>query len=275
MNVRWKTGLALVVCFLTLIVGAGYFWRGDLRDHWRAWASPKLPPAIPFVASGTLVGVGGSAASSSSVVASTTNPLAWTGILPKEKNLDVPFMSQAPRSNWDAPYQEACEEASMIMVDAYYRGRTDRLSVDEADRAILELVAYEEKKLGYAEDITAQQVGRIMKDYFGYPNVIIQSLKHPDQIKQAIALGYPVILPAAGQLLGNPNFRNGGPPYHMIVIRGYTPTLFITNDPGTRNGKGYTYSYETIMKAAHDWTGNKDTIRKGPPMMMVVIPHAP
>ena len=35
--------------------------------------------------------------------------------LPEEINLPVPFTPQAPHANWELPYQEACEEAAVLM----------------------------------------------------------------------------------------------------------------------------------------------------------------
>ena len=39
--------------------------------------------------------------------------------LPASLLLEVPFTSQAPFGNWDEPYQEACEEAVMLMLMHY------------------------------------------------------------------------------------------------------------------------------------------------------------
>lgn len=61
-------------------------------------------------------------------------------------------------------------------------------------------------------------------------------------------------------MLGNPYFTPPGPIYHMLVIKGYNLTEFITNDPGTRRGADYVYSYQTLMKAIHDWNnGNVES----------------
>ena len=58
-------------------------------------------------------------------------------VLPVEYNLAVPFQPQAPFANWDMPYQEACEEASLIMADAYFAGQA--LSANDMDYAIKKL----------------------------------------------------------------------------------------------------------------------------------------
>ncbi|KKR45570.1 MAG: hypothetical protein UT82_C0026G0013, partial [Parcubacteria group bacterium GW2011_GWB1_40_14] len=77
-----------------------------------------------------------------------------------------------------------------------------------------------------------------------------------DTIKRELAAGNPIIVPAAGRELGNPYFTSPGPLYHMLVIRGYTSDdKFITNDPGTRRGEEYTYKFDILMNAIHDWNG--------------------
>ncbi|MBI4138782.1 C39 family peptidase [Candidatus Uhrbacteria bacterium] len=267
----------------------GYASRGAIRDAVDALNAPKLPPArayVPSIAPGEAVvpsapsPVEGGVSASENYVLETnpvakqkeTDPLAFAGTLPTELNLDVPFTSQAPHANWDLPYQEACEEASSLMVDAFYDGKTGVIPPDRADDDITKLVAWEEETFGYYEDTTAEETARMLREYFGYRNVLVKPFATADDIKRVIANGYPVIIPAAGKLLGNPNFRNGGPDYHMLVIRGYTPTHFITNDPGTRKGRGYTYTFDTILNATHDWTGSKATVKTGARVMIVVIP---
>jgi hypothetical protein len=288
MQKRWLTAACLLV---VVCGGVAYIARRPILDAWAAWNAPKLPPASAYIPSdhpsndvsgqdvntpfepGYSTSQNYTLETAPQVKPPKGDPLAYGGTLPAEANLDVPFTSQAPHANWDYPYQEACEEASAIMVDAFYRGKTGRIAPDVADAAIKSLVAYEKATLGFYEDTTAAQTAQFIKGYFGYETVIVKPLTSVDDIKKAIALGYPVIVPAAGKLLGNPNFRNGGPPYHMLVVRGYTPTLFITNDPGTRNGMQYTYTYDTLMKAAHDWNGTPSNITGGKPVMLVVIPN--
>ena len=75
-----------------------------------------------------------------------------------------------------------------------------------------------------------------------------------DTIKQALTDKRLVVFPAQGQKLGNPNFTPPGPIYHMLVITGYDATNFITNDPGTRRGLNYKYTYDTLYEAAGSWS---------------------
>ena len=51
----------------------------------------------------------------------------------------------------------------------------------------------------------------------------------------------------------NPNFKDGGPNYHMLVVTGYDATGFVTNDPGTRLGQNFHYDYAGFDYAIHDW----------------------
>lgn len=182
------------------------------------------------------------------------------------KVLAVPFFPQAPHANWDMPYQEACEEASMLMVAEYFSGNhQSELSIEEADQKILELIAWEEKN-GFSADITSEQVITILKQYFNLTAEVVPY--NPEVIKQSIDQNRLVILPAAGQLLDNPFFRQPGPIYHMLIIKGYELDEFITNDPGTRRGMSYRYEEYILSEAVHDWNGGDVT--NGKKVMIIV-----
>ncbi len=170
-------------------------------------------------------------------------------------NLSVPFASQAPFGDWSMPYKEACEEASIIMVDYYVRGAT--LSKQQMKDDIDTQVAWQEKTWGGHYDISISQLKTLGQQFYPeYSFEIISSLT-AEKIRQQLRLGRPVIVPAAGRELYNPNFKDPGPLYHMLVIKGFTSdNKFITNDPGTRNGADYIYTERTLMNAIRDWDGS-------------------
>lgn len=173
--------------------------------------------------------------------------------IPNQINLAVPFTSQAPHANWELPYQEACEEVSVYMVWLYFEGYASGvIEADLADEAILDLVDYQNTTIGDYLDTTAQQTADFAQAFYGMNTIVVQN-PTVEEIKEQLAQGYPVIVPTAGQELGNPFFSGEGPPYHMLVLRGYTQTQWIANDPGTRRGEAYLYDIDVIMNAMGDW----------------------
>ena len=187
---------------------------------------------------------------------------------PESHLLDVPFTSQAPFGNWGMPYQEACEETAALVVHYYYEGK--KFTPDLANREILAIVDFENEHLGFYKDTTAEETADWIKAYWGYDRVEVITDPTVEEIKRNVAEGRPVIVPTAGRELGNPNFTPPGPVYHFIVIRGYTPTSFITNDVGTRLGEKYTYKIETVMDAMHDWNDGK--VERGAKKIIVIWP---
>lgn len=173
--------------------------------------------------------------------------------IPSQFNLAVPFTSQAPHANWELPYQEACEEASAYMVWLYFEGYSSgQVNADIADAGILEFIDYENQVYGGILDITALETAELIEGLYGLRAWVVED-PTVEQIKEQISFGYPVIVPVAGRELGNPNFSGIGPLYHMLVLRGYTEDVWITNDPGTRNGEAYIYNIDVIMEAMGDW----------------------
>ena len=115
------------------------------------------------------------------------------------------------------------------------------------------------------------QTSLLAEQFYGFENMEIIENPTVEDIKNKLAAGYPVIVPAAGQALGNPFFTPPGPLYHMLVIRGYTETGFITNDPGTRRGEAYVYSFDRLMSSIHDW--NDGLVSEGQSVVLVLMPN--
>ena len=188
--------------------------------------------------------------------------------IPDIYDLKVPFIAQAPYAIWDELHNEACEEASILLVHYYYQ----KINPTKAqfDKDIRTLVDYQIKKYTKHKDLTAEETADLAREYLKYQDVeVIYDFSWKD-VKKAIAQDHPVIIPAAGRLLKNLYFTPPGPIYHMLVIRGYTPDEIITNDVGTRRGESYGYSYTILDQAIHDWTGNPATISSGRRVMLVI-----
>lgn len=191
-----------------------------------------------------------------------TDPL----ILPTEFKLKVAFSPQAPTENWGMPYQEACEEASLIM--AYYYFANKPLSRPIMNEEILKLVKWQEDVFGYYKDTTLEETARIAEEYFNLEVEISENVT-VENIKRQIYAGNLVILPFAGRLLENPYFSGEGPLFHMAVVKGYDSKNFIMNDPGLlRLGENFKYSYTNLLESVHDWNGGD--VLNGKKVMLIV-----
>lgn len=194
-------------------------------------------------------------------------------VLPKEFLLKVPFTSQAPEKNWEQPWQDACEEAALLMLDAYYKNYnlSPLFSRDE----ILKIVKWEEEQ-EWGTSIEIEKIKKLAEEYFGLNKknneesrkFIILENPTVEDIKKSLVAGNPVLVVADGKVLPNPHFRNGGPVYHALIIKGYTETEFITNDPGTQFGESFKYKYNDLLKAVHDW--NKGKVKEGKKVILFI-----
>ncbi|MCC7356796.1 MAG: C39 family peptidase [Candidatus Doudnabacteria bacterium] len=180
------------------------------------------------------------------------NPTSST-IIKDKVVLSVPFTPQAPTANWDELHNEACEEASIIMAAAYFNGDTAKtLSAESVESQISSLTEYQTEEFGYYLSINTAETKQMIEDNYNVAATIIKNFDE-DDLKRALSEGKPIILPVNGRMLENPNFKVPGPIYHMLVIIGYDDKGFITNDPGTRLGRQYRYSYETLYNATGEW----------------------
>jgi len=184
--------------------------------------------------------------------------------LPKKINLDVPFTSQAPEKIWVDPWEDFCEEAAVLMLDAYYEEYN--LSPLFAKDELLRIWEWEQTR-NFGKSIEIKEIKEIFSKYFNLKSKIVEN-PTIGQIKTFIAEGKPVLALTYGKDLPNPYFRNGGPEYHALIIRGYTSEKFITNDPGSGWSKNFAYKYDVLMNAIHDW--NNGNVSEGKKVILVI-----
>ena len=200
--------------------------------------------------------------------------LLSTNITLAETNLEVPFTTQSPYKEWIPPWDNACEETSITMINAFYHNYPERnIVAEDAAPTILKIVDIEDKYFGFNEDTNSNQNAYLIDNYFSWESTIV---KNPTiaQIKHEIDVGHPVILPVYLPYLPNPYYSTKNLDYHVIVISGYDdePQEFITQDPGTRRGLDLHYSYDSIMYAMHDFLPDNKT-PEGEPMAIFTSPN--
>lgn len=176
---------------------------------------------------------------------------------PKGTMLSVPYVPQVFRDEWSAPWDEACEEASTLMVDAFYEnslGPSER----EAKRRMQEMVAWENQTFQTYQDTDAEQTVKLIAKHASF-RATVQRTPTLEQIKHELASDRPVIaLVNMYQLYQEPDL---GDSYHVFVITGYDDQTqaFRVNDPARRDQ--HVYAYARLMGALHDFnpaTGEAD-----------------
>ncbi len=188
-------------------------------------------------------------------------------LAPASYVLPVPFSPQALDNNWD--HNEDCEETSIVMANAYLSGNTDNiLSVTMAEHDIDAVKEWEQAHLGYNADTGADASTTMAEQVFELKIEKIKDFSEHD-LKIALSHKHPVLLPINSSLLESPQYRDVPAFYHMIIIRGYTDKGFIVNDPGTSEGNGNVYSFETLQKAATDW--NHDAKKMEPDTKVALV----
>lgn len=239
----WAVFLLL---FLTLIGGGLYFFRSWFTQN--RLEGPEAPTPITL----------------DELISHTSEEEGASAL-----NIAMPFYSQAPYGNWDYPWQEACEEASVLLVANLYKEM--ELDREEFNEELLRLVDWEIEYFGAYEHTTIEQTAEMMELQYGLKTVIHEYPTFED-IQAILNEGHLIIAPFAGKFLGNPNFRNGGPIYHMLVIKGYDAEnlQIVTHDVGTRNGADYVYEWTVIENALHDW--HEENMLLGDKQIIEILP---
>ncbi len=190
--------------------------------------------------------------------------------------LSVPYTSEIPDGTWTKPWNNACEEASIVMVEQYYIGNhATRLSRTEAKKLMWPLFGIQDKLWKSSADTSATRTARLINENSGFSAHIVDNPTITD-IEKEIRAGRPVISFHYGYDLKNPNipWRRGGSSYHVMPITGYDNIKkeFIVDDPGNHaTGLDYRYKYATIMGSLHDFD-HKTGKANGPARVLFTTP---
>ncbi|MFA5061929.1 MAG: C39 family peptidase [Patescibacteria group bacterium] len=191
---------------------------------------------------------------------------------PQTVNLNVPFTSEAPDGLMVGNWKNACEEASIVMIEQFYAGNTTtKLPTTQAKNLMNRYFGIANKIFGGNANENAKQIAQLMNQYSTSSAATIVQNPTLDQIKDELNTGRPVIALIYGKGL-NPriDFLVGGSYYHTFVIVGYDNNTneFIVNDVGDlRQGLDLRYKYDIVLGALHDY--NHTTKRTdGPPTVI-------
>jgi uncharacterized protein YvpB len=249
------------------LAGCGGVSQAHVTEQGSSSVVPKLKPLRDAQASSAAWVVLPPISSDSSASSASSDSSRAMLEIPPAAQLDVPFTSQAPHKNWNEPYQNACEETSLLTVMHYLEDRP--FTPESADREILDFTA-KTASMGYGPSITMQQLADISSALYPQYTPVLHTDVSIESLQKLIAQGKPVIIPAAGKQLNNPYFSGGGPWYHMLVVTGYDQSYFYTNDVGTGHGERYAYPHDLLVNSIHDWTGVDERIAEGRKVMMTL-----
>ncbi|OGH68679.1 MAG: hypothetical protein A3I29_04990 [Candidatus Magasanikbacteria bacterium RIFCSPLOWO2_02_FULL_44_11] len=194
--------------------------------------------------------------------------------IPKAVSLSVPHIWEIPDGVWVKPWNNACEEASIIMIEEYYLSTAKRkLPPKEIKQKLWPLFTWEDKIFGSNADTDAARTARIINEYSSFSATVIKNPKLED-IKMEISLGHPVMsFHYAKGMNPDHRFAINGSYYHVMVITGYDDIKqeFLINDSEFKNGLDYRYPYATIMDTLHDFD-HKRRKADGPPTVLFTQP---
>lgn len=184
----------------------------------------------------------------------------------------LPFLAQAPDGQWEKDlYQNACEEASLLMVAGFFQGEI--YDTDEGKRAIQHVAKWQKETIGTSVDTSAADTLRTLREYFQLQGSLVEQVSIQEM--QELLRENLLLLPTNGQKLKNPHFTQPGPETHMLVVHGYDEAhkKFLVHDPGTKFGEGYQYTSEVLLDALANYPTGNHVPRTENEKTLIVIPR--
>ena len=175
---------------------------------------------------------------------------------PEKPVQDLPFVVQAPYGVWSDPWASFAEEATAYM--AYLWANNLEAQGKEIDgQALLEARDWELVNLETYKDTDLEQTLRLLNEFYRL-RVELSYDVNLETMQAALDEGKILIIPI--QNLDNPYYGKPGPVSHMLIIYGYEEGTFLTNDPGTIRGDGYSYANQKILESIQDLNGEDRVI---------------
>jgi len=171
--------------------------------------------------------------------------------------LGVPFVTQIPDGRWVKPYSEACEESSIVMIDAYYAGETGTIGSKTSKQRMQPYFDYQNELYGDNDDSDAWRTADMV--YSTARNFRAEVVEYPtmNDIQTELRAGRPVMTFHHGYSLQNKliPFSDTPSSFHVVVLVGYDDSRkqFIVHEPGMREGGFYRYDYDVIMNSMTDY----------------------
>jgi len=205
-----------------------------------------------------------------SVKTTTTDPVEESTQKDEPKtyfSINVPYVSEAPEGDWSGDWVNACEEATITMVEYFYKGQKS-VSVAEAKDSLQKLFDEQDSRYGNNKNADASQIHEIISVFEKFKSKIVRN-PTINEIKNEIINGRPVISLHKGFTLNNPNipFSPTKSSYHTVVVVGFDDAKqeFITHDPGDDiDGANHRYGYSVFMTSLHDYVAETDTTDGAP-----------
>lgn len=165
-------------------------------------------------------------------------------------DLSVDFYPQSPFWKWWPIFEDACEEASVLLALNYVRD--DYMNRIQFRDELLKIVDWENKVFWYFKDTNVDETAQILENFYNFSNYEIKENPSIEEMKNEISQWNIIIAPIYGIWL-NPNYWWVWPDYHFLVIKWYTKNSFITHDVGTAKWESYIYNQNTLYNRIHDY----------------------
>lgn len=174
------------------------------------------------------------------------------GVQGKQQFLKVPFVAQVSDGNWVLPWSEACEEASLAMIEGYYANQSS-LSVGEGKQKMQQMISWEKEIWHKDQDTNADEIMQMIESRMVFRGEVV---RRPtiEQIKDEIQSGNPVVMLVNMYALYEEPSQ--GDSYHVAVIVGFDEDKkqFLIHDPARKAETAYTYT--RVMNALHDYNAS-------------------